>query len=721
MNMYKEERTAQDQPVDVALRAAQMGFPVFPIKPEDKSPFVKWTLTSTRDPEVIKDFWNGFPNAMVGAVTGWVSGYFVLDIDVKDGKEAFEKLNDFVSSVGTEPLPTTMIVQTPSSGLHLYFKMPKGVDIRNSAGELGKGIDIRANGGYVAFLGSVRADGKSYQLIQGDNQNIADAPQWLIEACLNQSKAQRSHSSHPTGRLFSNGRRNADMASIAGFLNKKGATPEQVGASLHALNDGVLHEPLDEKEVANIAASINRYDSKILFAKDTYTHLGFSKLIAERFKDKVLHCVGHGFYHYDGERWIYDTNDYKSMSICKSLVDEIWTDIEVLDEKTFPEEVIRRIKGQALILKSTPFINSSLKLVKSDASLDIKMEDFDSNKNLLNLKNGTFDLGTGVLKPHNPDDKMTHLLDFEYDAKAKSPIFSKFMADILPEDKVKFLLRIFGYALTGTGNEQMFFILQGGGKNGKSTFLNAMEEIFGGMSVNIQPETLNGKMDGSIRNDLARLAGKRLLTTSETKSGTILDAPLMKQITGQDTLTARMLYKEPFEFKPICVPVIVTNFLPVVDGSDYAMERRVCVITFDKKIANADTHLQNKLKEEKSGIFNLLLDGLKDYQSHGGLAIPASVEEKTKKFTESSNLIRDFIQECLKEDNDRSVGANDLYREYSRWTTDSGCKPMSMPVFKTTFERETGIEQERNSGGKIWKGYSLKYPPRQWIPAVVRE
>jgi putative DNA primase/helicase len=263
----------------------------------------------------------------------------------------------------------------------------------------------------------------------------------------------------------------------------------------------------------------------------------------------------------------------------------------------------------------------------------------------------------------------------------------------------------------------MFFILQGNGKNGKSTLLNAVADVFDGMGVNVQPETLNGKMDGNIRNDLARLAGKRLLMTSETKGGTILDAPLMKQITGGDMLTARKLYHEPFEFKPVCVPIIVTNFLPVVDGSDFAMERRVCVITFDTKIANADTKLQTKLKEEKSGIFNLLLDGLKDYQSNG-LDIPASVAAKTKKFTEGSNLIKDFILECLEVDNNRGVRASELYQSYSRWTTENGCRPMSMPQFKTTFERETGIEQERTSGGKVWKGYIIKHS-KPWVSVAV--
>lgn len=153
-------------PKSVALNAASMGYSVFPVDPASKRPLVSnWPNVATTDPEVVRSFWIQFPSAMIGVVTGVKSGLFVLDFDVKDGEDVFEKVRIFEEANRLVLLPT-LTVRTPSGGLHFYYRMPEGIDIRNSASKLGEGVDVRANGGYVVFAGSVRADGKKYEIIQ---------------------------------------------------------------------------------------------------------------------------------------------------------------------------------------------------------------------------------------------------------------------------------------------------------------------------------------------------------------------------------------------------------------------------------------------------------------------------------------------------------------------------------------------------------------------------
>jgi putative DNA primase/helicase len=234
-----------------------------------------------------------------------------------------------------------------------------------------------------------------------------------------------------------------------------------------------------------------------------------------------------------------------------------------------------------------------------------------------------------------------------------------------------------------------------------------MTALFGALMVTIQPESLNGRMEGAIRNDLARLAGKRFMITSETKAGTVLDAPLVKQITGLDTLTARFLHKEFFEFQPCAVPFIVTNYLPVVDGSDFAMASRLLVIGFDTVIASPDNQLPEKLKAEASGILNLVLAGMKDYQANG-LMIPASVAERSKTFIERSNLLKGFLDDMFEVADGGSVMASSVYRRYEDWCKDNGYRSMSSNQFKDAFERTTGIAQERNNQGRYWPNMRLK-------------
>jgi len=157
--------TISEPPVYVAFRAALMRFPVLPVNPVTKKPLINdWPNKATCNPEEIEAYWNQYPNAMTGIVTGHASGIFILDFDVEDGEDLWEKVRVFEEAHGD--LNQTLTVKTPSGGVHFYYRMPEGVDLRNSASKLFHGVDVRANGGYVVFAGSVRADGKKYEIIQ---------------------------------------------------------------------------------------------------------------------------------------------------------------------------------------------------------------------------------------------------------------------------------------------------------------------------------------------------------------------------------------------------------------------------------------------------------------------------------------------------------------------------------------------------------------------------
>lgn len=152
-------------PLQVALVHSSRGIPVFPCCPATKKPKIKdWPNKASIDPEQIETWWAKWPNAMAGGVTGHKSGKMVLDFDVKDGVPAEERVKIFEAEFGK--LPQTFVVRTPSGGLHYYYSMGHE-PLNSSAGHLGAAIDVRANGGYIILPGSVRADGKRYEVVGG--------------------------------------------------------------------------------------------------------------------------------------------------------------------------------------------------------------------------------------------------------------------------------------------------------------------------------------------------------------------------------------------------------------------------------------------------------------------------------------------------------------------------------------------------------------------------
>lgn len=526
-------------------------------------------------------------------------------------------------------------------------------------------------------------------------------PNWLIDLCIGETKVKPSQSNELASRGFAIGSRNTYLTSIAGIMRREGADEEIIYRNLTAVNNA-QDNPLPDHEVRSISKSVCRYD----VALTGLTHDSFADYLAKDLAGIALYCAGVGFYTYDKTHWSKNTESLFVLHKARELSNKICDDVLRLRGQCNEQEY-KRLQAAAQKTKSASFMKQSIELLKSDPRIAITLDKFDETKSLINLKNGTYNLETGQLQPHNSVDRLTHILDFEYDATAPAPIFQRLLSDILTEEQKTFILRLFGYALLGQGTEQKFFVFLGKGKNGKSTLIQSVESVLSSLVTTIQADSLSGKKDGQIRNDLAVLPNKRALFINESRAGTILDAPLIKQLTGQDKISARFLYGEYFSFQPICVPILVSNFMPVIDGADYAIERRMCVIIFENVIEHVDLDLPQKLDQEKAGIFNLLIEGLADYKAKG-LEIPASVQASTKKYVEQSNLIKEFFADCFEAHPDSKLRANELYTAYQSWCYRNGYKPISNNTFKDSFERDTGIEQKREGQSRYWPNLRRK-------------
>lgn len=185
-----------------------------------------------------------------------------------------------------------------------------------------------------------------------------------------------------------------------------------------------------------------------------------------------------------------------------------------------------------------------------------------------------------------------------------------------------------GYCLTGRTDAQVLLFFYGVGANGKSTLLNTVELLLGvELARQTPPETLMAKKHGnSASNDVARLQGVRVVLSNEIEDGSLLAETTVKQLTGGDTIIARFLFKEFFEFKPEFKIIVAGNHKPVIRGTDYGIWRRIHMVAFPVVIpaAERDPALPMKLKEELAGILIWAIKGCLEWQKVG-LLPPASV------------------------------------------------------------------------------------------------
>jgi putative DNA primase/helicase len=345
--------------------------------------------------------------------------------------------------------------------------------------------------------------------------------------------------------------------------------------------------------------------------------------------------------------------------------------------------------------------------------LNVKTDDLDIDPWLFNVKNGTIDLRTGEMREHRQEDFITRIADVEYDQNADCPAWKQFIMEIMNYnvDLIHFIQNAAGWAITGDTSEQTMFILFGTGANGKSTFLNTVMNLIGDYAIATPTETFLRKSGEQITNDIARLRGTRFVCFSEAEHGRRLSEPLIKQITGNDRMTARFLYGEYFNFTPTFKIWMATNHKPVIKGTDHGIWRRIKLIPFVTRIEEEkqDKHLEKKLMLEGPGILNWLIEGAKRW-CREGLKTPNIIINATDEYRAEMDVIGNFLKERCDQQLVVSIKARELFKCYQEWCDDHNEHAVSERFLGLRL-KELGLEQKRMTDGRYWQGIQLRAQP----------
>ena len=251
---------------------------------------------------------------------------------------------------------------------------------------------------------------------------------------------------------------------------------------------------------------------------------------------------------WNGKFWGVDEQG-EIFKLLEKVTDKIWKRISTMADDAFG--IKRKWIRYATRLHSFVGINNLLKLVSNE--LVMAFSDFDQDPYLFNCENGVIDLKKGAIQPHNHDLYISQYSTSEYSPDTNCDSWLRFLDKVTGhnDELIAYIQRAIGYSMTGSTAEQCLFVLHGQGQNGKPTFLNVIQALFGdyGQTTHMRAFTYKGESE-SVRNDIARLHNARLVTATELGRGKKLDMPLIKEITGGDEVTARFLYAEYFSYTP---------------------------------------------------------------------------------------------------------------------------------------------------------------------------
>ena len=350
--------------------------------------------------------------------------------------------------------------------------------------------------------------------------------------------------------------------------------------------------------------------------------------------------------------------------------------------------------------------NAILNLARSSQGIVTSVMDWDKHPMLLNTPGDVVDLETG--KQVSRDGLLFTQVSGVHPSSMATPIWDRFISEVFDYDleMVEFMQRMGGYSLTGSIKEQKLFFLHGNGANGKSVFLDVLRAIGGKYSYNLPSEALMTSKHESHPTMLASLHGKRLAISSEIEESAHWAEARIKSMTGDETLTARYMRQDFFEFRVSHKHVIAGNFKPRLKGDDFAMARRMVLIPFAQRFEGSrrDNNLPEKLKAEYPGILAWFIEGARKW-SESGLAIPGAITEASREYMAEQDDIGLWVASCCEQVKGARELATNLFASFEAWKRTNGEHAGSAKTFSQRLERT--YDKKRVTRGMEFIGLRL--------------
>jgi putative DNA primase/helicase len=427
---------------------------------------------------------------------------------------------------------------------------------------------------------------------------------------------------------------------------------------------------------------------------------------AASINERLLWCPARATaYAYDGRRYERDTKMALESDRTRFLQD-------VLDWSRTAEgepALLAAREDWAIQMQSARQQAALLALTRQRISVD--PAEFDRYALLLNTPAGVLDLETGILREHARALRLTRMTAVAPDSTRPCPRWDQFLREIFCDDAdlIVWIQRLVGSCLVAREHRKLP-VCCGERQNGKSTLLELLLRLWGDYGVATNADVLLALPQNARDYAMVQLRGARLVIASETPKNAIFHAPIVKQITGGDTLHGRHPYGNPETFSPTFGFWLRTNTVPRVDEDDLAMWERLLVIPFDRYFEEHEREpgLRDRLfAEEGPAILAWAVEGYRVFAREGLGTPPKRVAEATARVRGRMASVERFAKESLVRDPTERTLSSVVFASYSAWCAREQETPVAQSTFNMLLEKAWKIVKRHTEHGEAWFGVRL--------------
>jgi P4 family phage/plasmid primase-like protien len=649
-------------------------------------------------------------------------GQYLIGIDIDKEKGLREFLTKNNKQTDLHKFSEKTIVEQHADELHrahIYFYSPIPFPKKSSDSILG--LEVKGGGGHgIMFVSpSIHKYGFNYEIIGNAKEPPCLSSQQAIELMRHidnicstyglkyleteknkiltepLKKIIRTLKLEPEFQhIIAEGQRHITMLSFADSLlikhrNKK--SKEVLKTLFLLVNDNVCFSPLPENEINSIWESADEFVDDLEIHDQKNRSFSEKQSLIENATDQIMSKYRFLTIEHTKEILFYNNNgvyvEGGEILIEKELESIFGFELRGAD--------ISEIKGH-IIRKSY-----------------VKREKFDSNLDIVNLKNGLYNMRTGKLEPHSPDYYSLNQKPFPYNPKVRPKYFIKFLKEVLYVDDILTAIDIIAYTFLRYNPQELYFILIGVGANGKSVYTGLLTNLHG--VKNVSNVSLNSLVNNPFA--LADLENKDVNIDTELSSNSIKDMSVLKKLTGNHPIRIERKNQQAYDTILHAKSIFNANQLPISPDHSDAHFRREIILSFPNQFEGGkeDPDLLNKLsrEEELSGIFNIIAIALRRIIKTQRIHInEKTIKERREKAELIYDAVGSFLKDAVAEDSIESnhVIKDNFYIAYTRF-----CKFHKLPVeqketFGKILKQKHNYQDGRGTKGErktIWKGIRL--------------
>lgn len=556
------------------------------------------------------------------------------------------------------------------------------------------------------------------------------------------------------------GQRNSTMSHFAGRVLKRYGNTDKAYRIFQEEAEK-CNPPLEQEELDTIWQSACRFAKKVQeqegyvppedyndeFCRESlkpadYSDIGQAKVLAREYGVELRYTAATDYIRFGGQYWIESkqqavgaAEEFLDLQLADAK-DEVKRTKEALLDQGVAEEHItsggkaleKKIESgqmeaylayvsalafQAFVMKrrDMKYVVSALQAAKP--MLEISVSDLDKDGFLLNTPDGTYYLPDGLegRRDHSPEDYITKITAAALGEQG-ADIWLDALDTIFCGDTalIRYVQQIVGMAAVGRVYLESLIIAYGEGRNGKSTFWNAIARVLGTYSGNMSADTLTMGCKRNVKPELAEAKGKRLIIAAELEEGMRLNTSVVKQMCSTDEIFAEKKYKDPFSFTPSHTLVLYTNHLPRVGANDPGTWRRLLVIPFNARIegsSDVKNYADYLVAEAASAIMAWIIEGAKEAVSRNfHIPCPACVEAAVKAYREDNDWLGHFLNDCCETDVTYREKSGELYQEYRSYCARTGEYARSTADFYNALET-VGFQRQKTKTGNFIRGLRI--------------